>query len=35
VRSVDEWARAHAREILLCVSFGVGAALLVRGALAL
>jgi cytochrome bd-type quinol oxidase subunit 2 len=35
VGSVDRWALAHSRSILLWVSFVVGAALVVRGALAL
>lgn len=33
VGAIDRWARRHARVILLVVSFGVGAALVVRGAL--
>ena len=33
VGSVEQWARRHARAILLLVSFGVGTALVVRGAL--
>jgi hypothetical protein len=33
--AVDQWARRHARAILLIVSFGAGTALVVRGALAL
>jgi hypothetical protein len=35
VGSVERWAREHSRAILLCVSFIVGAALVVRGALTL
>jgi len=35
VGSVEKWAREHSRALLLCVSFIVGAALVVRGALAL
>lgn len=35
IGSVDRWAREHSRSILLCVSFIVGAALVVRGAIAL
>jgi hypothetical protein len=35
VGSVEQWARSHARRILLVVSFGAGAALLARGLLAL
>ena len=31
---VEQWAREHSRAILLCVSFTVGVALVVRGALA-
>lgn len=31
VESVEQWTRAHARGILLGVSFGVGAALVIRG----
>ena len=33
VGSVNRWAGEHSRSILLCVSFLVGAALVVRGAL--
>jgi Sap, sulfolipid-1-addressing protein len=33
VESVEQWARDHARRILLVVSFGVGAALVIRGIL--
>jgi hypothetical protein len=33
--SVEQWTRTHARGILLLVSFGAGAALVVRGILAL
>jgi hypothetical protein len=33
VESVEQWTRDHARGILLVVSFGVGAALVVRGIL--
>jgi hypothetical protein len=35
VASVDRWARDHRRSILLVASFGVGAALVIRGLLAL
>lgn len=35
VGSLDQWARTHSRSMLLCVSFIVGIALVVRGALAL
>jgi len=35
VARVQEWTRAHARAILLATSFGVGAALVVRGILTL
>jgi hypothetical protein len=35
VGSVEQWTRAHARGILLIVSFGAGAALLIRGLLTL
>jgi Sap, sulfolipid-1-addressing protein len=33
VESVEQWTRDHARGILLVVSFGVGAALIIRGVL--
>lgn len=33
VGSVEKWARRHARAILLIVCFGVGTALIIRGAL--
>jgi Sap-like sulfolipid-1-addressing protein len=33
ISAVERWARDHSRPILLAVCFGVGAALLVRGAL--
>jgi Sap, sulfolipid-1-addressing protein len=33
VGSIDAWAKRHARTILLAVSFGAGAGLVVRGAL--
>jgi hypothetical protein len=32
---VDQWARDHHRRILLAASFGAGAALVLRGLLAL
>ena len=35
VGSVQQWAQEHSRALLLCVSFIVGAALVVRGALTL
>jgi hypothetical protein len=35
VGSVEQWARAHSRTIVLCVSLIVGAALIVRGVLTL
>jgi hypothetical protein len=35
VQSLDRWVRAHAREILVLVSFAVGAALVFRGVRAL
>ena len=35
VGSVEQWTRTHARRILLVVSFGVGAALVVRGSISL
>jgi cytochrome bd-type quinol oxidase subunit 2 len=35
VGSVEQWARSHARSILLVVSFGAGSALVIRGVLAL
>jgi len=35
VGAIQEWTRAHARAILLVVSFGVGAALILRGLLTL
>ena len=34
-RDAEQWAGAHSRSILLCVSFIAGAALVVRGALTL
>jgi hypothetical protein len=33
VESLEQWTRGHARGILLAVSFGVGAALVIRGVL--
>jgi hypothetical protein len=35
IGSVEQWARLRSRTILLCVAFGVGTALIVRGALSL
>ena len=35
VGSVERWAAEHSRSMLLCVSLLVGAALVVRGAIAL
>jgi hypothetical protein len=35
IGSVEQWSRRHSRTILLCVAFGVGIALVVRGALSL
>ena len=35
IGSVEQWARRRSRTILLCVAFGVGAALVVRGVLSL
>jgi hypothetical protein len=34
IEAAERWARRHSRPILLAVSFGVGALLVVRGALA-
>ena len=35
LESVEQWTRTHARGILLLVSFGAGAALIIRGILSL
>jgi hypothetical protein len=35
IGSIEQWARLRSRTIVLCVAFGVGAALIVRGALSL
>jgi hypothetical protein len=35
IGSVEQWVRLRSRTILLCVAFGVGTALIVRGALSL